>query len=210
MQAEKIIPDSALSDVVPHHEVQLPHTWFSLKVDSAVSKLGEWISWVWPLLMAIIMTNVVMRYLFGEGRIEFEELQWHLYAVGFLGAMSFCYTEDAHVRVDVLHEGFPLKAKAWVELFGISILLLPFISLIIYYGLPFVVDAWESHEKSGSPGGLPYRWVIKAVLPVTLVLLGVAAVSRLSRVFCFLFLQGPSPKTGNHSATLPGGDHGNQ
>ena len=33
------------------------------------------------------MLNVTLRYVFGQGR-ELEELQWHLYALGFLLALS--------------------------------------------------------------------------------------------------------------------------
>ncbi|WP_020408602.1 TRAP transporter small permease subunit [Hahella ganghwensis] len=209
MQAEKVLADSALSEVIPHHETQLPHTWFSLKVDTFVGKLGEWISWVWPILMGIIMLNVVMRYLFGEGRVEFEELQWHFYSIGFLGALSFCIKDDSHVRVDVLHERLPLKAKAWIELLGIGLLLAPFTILLIWYGLPFVIDAWQTGEKSGSPGGLPYRWLIKSALPLAMVLVGIAIISRMSRVISYLFLMDKSNRPYSQSSTQ-GGHHGSE
>ena len=57
--------------------------------------------------LGIIVINVVARYVFDEGRIELEELQWHLYSVGFLFGMSYAYQADTHIRVDVLHERMP-------------------------------------------------------------------------------------------------------
>ena len=52
----------------------------------------------------MICTNVTLRYAFGEGRIELEEWQWHIYSVGFLLGMSYAFQADAHIRVDVLSE----------------------------------------------------------------------------------------------------------
>ncbi|WLQ17137.1 TRAP transporter small permease subunit [Hahella aquimaris] len=168
---------------------ELPHTRLSRLLDICVRRVGEASAWIWPILMLVIMTNVVMRYFFGEGRIEFEELQWHLYAIGFLTALAYCYQSDDHVRVDVVHERLSLKSRCWIELLGILFLLIPFLTLLTYYAYPFVYGAWLSGERSLSPGGLPYRWAIKAALPVGLLLLSIATASRFSRVFAYLFLK---------------------
>jgi TRAP-type mannitol/chloroaromatic compound transport system permease small subunit len=130
---------------------------------------------------------VVLRYAFGEGRIEFEEIQWHLYSAGFLLGLGYALQCDAHIRVDVLHERFSPTLKAWVELYGIVLLLLPFIALVLYYSVPFVAASYRLSEISNAPGGLPYRWAIKAMLPVGFLLLLLAVLSRLSRVWRFLF-----------------------
>ena len=66
-----------------------------------------------------------MRYLFSEGRIEFEEIQWHLYGIAWLIGLSYTLVHDDHVRVDVLHERLNLKAQVWIEFLGILLLLLP-------------------------------------------------------------------------------------
>ena len=67
----------------------LPHTRLSQRIDRWIEAVGSAVSWLWLVLLATIVLNVVMRYVFGEGRIEFEELQWHLYAMGFLTALSY-------------------------------------------------------------------------------------------------------------------------
>lgn len=165
----------------------LPETAFSRRIDGWMLRLGEALSWIWLALMVVIVLNVVLRYLFGEGRIELEELQWHLYAVGFMTALSLAVTTDDHVRVDVLHERLPLHLRAWIELYGTLLLLAPFIALVLVYSLPFVASAWRVDEVSQAPGGLPMRWLIKAVLPLGFVLLGLAAAARLTRVTALLF-----------------------
>jgi TRAP-type mannitol/chloroaromatic compound transport system permease small subunit len=165
----------------------LPHTAFSRRVDAWLVRIGRWVSWLWLVLLAIIVTNVVLRYAFGEGRIEFEEIQWHLYSAGFLLGFAYAYQADAHIRVDVLHERWPPRVRAWIELYGILLLLLPFIALILGYGTAFAVSSFRLGEVSQAPGGLPLRWLIKGVLPMGFALLLLAALSRLSRVWALLF-----------------------
>lgn len=167
----------------------LPHTVISRRIDPLMVAIGRWVSWIWLALLAIIVLNVLLRYAFGEGRIEFEEIQWHLYSVGFLLGMSYAYQADAHIRVDVLHERFGARTQAWIELYGILLLLLPFVALVLIFSVPFVLQSYAVGEVSQAPGGLPYRWLIKAALPLGFLLLLLAAISRLSRVWAFLFLQ---------------------
>ena len=169
------------------HRSALPHTRFSLLVDRWLRTLGEWLSWIWLVLLLVIVLNVTLRYLFAEGHVEFEEIQWHLYSVGFLLGLSYALEQDVHIRVDVLHERLSLRVQAWIELYGIVLLLFPFATLVIIYAVPFVLYSFETGEISPSPGGLPFRYVIKAFLLIGFVLLVIAATSRLTRVWSLLF-----------------------
>ena len=168
------------------HE-ELPETGLSRRVDPILTWIGHSISWLWLVLLATIIVNVVLRYAFGEGRIEFEEFQWHLYSTGFLLGMGYTFQVDRHVRVDVLHERLPRRLQAWLELYGILLCVLPFSALILIFTVPFVHISFELSEISPSPGGLPFRWVIKSMLFIGFLLLALAAVSRISRVWVYLF-----------------------
>ncbi|MAT84708.1 MAG: C4-dicarboxylate ABC transporter permease [Gammaproteobacteria bacterium] len=168
----------------------LPETAFSRRVDALLVAIGRAVSWVWLVLLGIIVLNVLLRYAFGEGRIEFEEIQWHLYSIGFLLGMSYAVQADTHIRVDVIHERLSPRAQAWIELYGIVLLLLPFIALVLIFSVPFVLQSYAVGEVSQAPGGLPLRWAIKAVMPLGFALLLLAALSRLTRVWRFLFLSG--------------------
>ncbi len=179
--------------------LQLPDTPLSRAVDPWLARIGRWTSWLWLLLVAVIVANVLLRYVFGEGRIEFEEIQWHIYSTGFLLGLGYALQADAHIRVDVLHERFSPTLKAWIELYGLVLLLLPFVAVVLIYSVPFVAASFELGEISASPGGLPYRWAIKAMLPLGFGLLLIAAVSRLSRVWSFLFLE-KADRQGNGKA----------
>ena len=167
--------------------MNLPQTRVSRLIDPLLITLGQWASWLWLLLLVIICINVVLRYAFGIGRIEFEEIQWHVYAAGFLLGLAYSYQADAHIRVDVLHERLSPRLQAWIELYGILLLLLPFVALVVLYAVPFIAHSFAQGEVSSAPGGLAYRWAIKSMLFVGFALLGLAALSRLVRVGAFLF-----------------------
>ena len=146
--------------------------------------------------MGIIVANVVLRYAFSVGHIELEEIQWHIYSFGFLLGLSYAYQADSHIRVDVLHERWSPRTQAWIEFYGTLLFLIPFIVMILIFGFPFVSTSFELGEISQSPGGLPYRWLVKAALPAGFLLLLLAVVSRLSRVCAALFVDSEEPYGG--------------
>ena len=167
--------------------MELPHTRWSRRIDAAVRRVGEAASWLWAVLLVVVVLNVVLRYAFGEGRIELEEIQWHLYAAGFLVALGYTVESDDHIRVDFLRARLSPRMRAWVELYGILLLLLPFVALVLVNAVPFVASSWQQAEVSIAPGGLPFRWAIKAMIPVGFAFLLLAVVARLLRVASFLF-----------------------
>jgi len=180
------IDSSKLSEVLPHRE-RFPHTRLSAATRRFFLQVSRILSWVWIALIAVIVLNVTMRYLFGEGRIEFEEIQWHLYAIGFLIGIATCMDSDNHVRVDIFHDRMSLRSQAWIELYGLLLLFFPFVISVLIFSLPFVSYSFSIAEVSDAPGGLPFRWAIKSVLPLSMLLLIAGGVSRLSRATSFLF-----------------------
>ncbi len=175
----------------------LPATALSLAIDRLVRWLGEKASWLWLVLVLVIVFQVAQRYLFGQGSIALEELQWHIYGVAFLFGLGFCLQVDRHVRIDVLAEQWSLRTKAWVELTGLAVFLLPFVIAVTWESAKLAYTAWQFGEISPAPGGLPYRWAIKAVIPLGFFLLGIAALSRLSRCTAYLFgIPRPIPRDG--------------
>lgn len=169
------------------HHTRLPYTELSLKIDSFINYVASKFSWIWLILVAMIIVNVILRYAFGMGRIELEELQWHFFSSGFLVGLSYSLVHDAHVRVDILHAQFSLRTQAWVELFGSLFLLLPFVTFVLYYSVPFIAYSWNLNEVSDAPGGLPARWLIKSFLFIGFALLLLAAISRFIRITSCLF-----------------------
>jgi TRAP-type mannitol/chloroaromatic compound transport system permease small subunit len=164
----------------------LPETLFSRIADRIIAFFGEVSSWLWTILMLLIVWQVVRRYVFSKGSIMMEEMQWHLYAVGFMLGLAFTEIRERHVRIDVLAEHWPRRRRLWVEAAGIVLLLLPFAGFIAWFAVPFVVTSWQLNEVSAAPDGLPFRWVLKSFIVTAFALLFLAGLSRLSRVWAAL------------------------
>ena len=166
--------------------IRLPETRLSRALDSVVAGIGEASSWIWTVLMLLIVYQVVQRYVFGLGSIKMEEMQWHLYAVGFMLAIPFAELRERHVRIDVMAEHWPLRRRLWVEAFGLAAFLFPLSVFVIIYAVPYFLESYAVNEISSAPDGLPYRYVLKAFIVVTFILLAMVAVSRFSRVVAAL------------------------
>lgn len=173
-----------------------PRTTPSDWLEAFIKWTGYLFAFIWIPLILLIVTNVVLRYAFRESYIALEELQWHLYAVGFMMALAYTIQADGHVRVDVLAERFTLRRRAWIELLGILCLMLPFALVVLYWGYPFVERAHRVNEVSAAPGGLPMRWIIKSFILWGFGLVVIAALARLLRVTAYLFgLPRPRPQS---------------
>ncbi len=154
---------------------------FSTAVDALSTAVGHAAAWLYPVLVAVLVVNVALRYGLGQGFIELEELQWHLYAAAFLLGMAYTYAVDEQVRVDLIHARLSPRARAWVELLGSLLLLLPFTAIVTVSAFDFFLRSWQLGERSPMPSGLPARWVIKLVLFVALGLLALQSLATAAR-----------------------------
>lgn len=150
-------------------------------IDHLILRIGRLAAWLNLLLVGVILLQVVLRYVFHNGQVVLEELMWHLYATAFMLGLSYALVTDQHVRVDLLHERLSQRARAWVEVAGILFLLLPFAWVVFDHSLTWLAASFHANESSENPTGLPYRWLIKSVLPLSFGLLLLAALSRLWR-----------------------------
>jgi len=155
-------------------------------VDRLILRIGRFLSWANGVLIIVIVLQVCLRYGFGRGMVALEELEWHLYSVAFMFGLSYAVVTNAHVRVDLISGFLSKRTREWIEILGTVILLLPFIAVVIVYGLEFFQSSWVRSERSLAPMGLPYRWFIKAVIPLSFALLALAALSRLVKAIQFL------------------------
>lgn len=169
------------------HALDFPRTWLSDVIERGLGALSWVINWLWVILVLIIVVNVTMRYALRINYVWVEEVQWHIYAVGFMLGIGYAIMHDAHVRVDVLAANFRQRTRAWIELLSILLIIFPMVYLIISYAIPFVEASWNRGERSSAPGGLANRWAIKAVIIVAFTYIGLAALARLLRVTAFLF-----------------------
>jgi len=148
-------------------------------------------------LIIVIILQVVLRYGFGRGLIVLEELQWHLYATGVMFGLSYSQITDSHIRVDIFHMRFSNTTKNRWEIFGILFFLIPFATVVFVSSLPYVAESWRLGEVSDATTGLPYRWLIKSVIPISMLLLLTSALSRLLQEIIFFFKPDESESSGH-------------
>ena len=140
-------------------------------VDGLNERVGRVVSWLTAVLVAVVCYDVFTRYLLKNSLVAVQELEWHLFGLIFLLGAAYSLKHDQHVRVDVFYSRFSARKKAWVNLIGSVLFLIPFCIIVIVSSQYFVVSAFHIGETSPDPGGLPARWVLKAAIPLGFVLL---------------------------------------
>lgn len=134
------------------------------------------------VLLVTIIVQVVLRYFVSGGhQIILGELEWHLYAAALMFGLSYSQVHNSHVRVDALSRRFSPRARSVVEILGIVFLMYPFLGIMIAQGIDYVQASWRVNEHSASPVGLPWRWLIKSVIPAAFIMLFLALTARLLR-----------------------------
>ncbi len=166
---------------------ELPTNRVSHVLDGGVRLFGQAVSWLWIATLFVVLSNVVNRFILGRGSIGLEELSWHLFGATMMLTLAYAVVTDDHVRVDVLREKFSERTQAWIELLAIVLLLLPVLYIVIEALSQYAWRSFERGERSQAPSGLPYRFIIKSMLPVGMTLVAIAIASRALRCCTLLF-----------------------
>ncbi|MDA7087646.1 TRAP transporter small permease subunit [Pseudomonas sp. SA3-5] len=171
----------------PLATADLPNNRLSWRLDRLIVAIGQASAWLWLGVLGVVLSNVFSRFVLARGSIALEELSWHLFGAAMMLSLAYAVVRDDHVRVDVLREKFSLRLQAQIELAGIVLLALPVIGLMVDSLIPYAYTAFVYQEHSQAPSGLPYRFLFKSVLPLGLILVGIALFSRASRCSTLLF-----------------------
>jgi len=168
-------------------------------LNALVRRVGAAAAWLNLLLIAIILAQVVLRYGFHHGLVALEELMRYCFALAFMPGLAYALANDSHIRIDILHGVLPRRARHWIEVLGLLLLLLPFLWVVLDHSLVWVANAYRLDEGSTSPQGLPHRWIIKGLIPLGFGLLGLAALARLLGETLLLLQRSPgAAATGPH------------
>jgi TRAP-type mannitol/chloroaromatic compound transport system permease small subunit len=146
-------------------------------IDALNTWVGRAVAWVTFLVVVVVFSDVVMRYAFNISYVFTQELEWHLFSVIFLIGAGYTLLQDGHVRVDIIYQRFGAKGKAWINFVGVLVFLLPGCYMVIATSLNFVQMAFASLEGSPDPGGVPYRFILKACIPVGFSLMTLQGIS---------------------------------
>ena len=149
-------------------------------LEAAVNIFGRLAAYVSVALVLVVAGNVFARYFFRTGTIWLQELEWHLISPIALLGMSYTLLKGEQVRVDFLFDQMPPALRHVIEI-ATGILTTIFAVIVVKLSLPFVEQAWRIGEGSPNPGGMPYRFALKALIPIGFALLAVQGLAHTFR-----------------------------
>lgn len=160
---------------------------FLLRVSRWIDRVSGWLGWL-TIGLTLVMTavgayNAITRYLSqymgtNLSSNRYIEVQWYLFSLIFLLGAGYVLRKGAHVRVDIFYSRLSVKQRAWIDLCGALLMLLPFCAIVIFYSLPAVANSWSVFEQSSDPAGLP-RYPLKTVIPIAFAWLGIQGISEI-------------------------------
>ena len=153
------------------------------QIDTLTKKTGTLTAMLALILALLVGYDALMRYLFSEGSIALQEIEWHLFDIIFLFGLSYALKHDKHVRVDIFYANYSHEKKVIVQILSMLVLVIPFSLFFLSGALDMTVQAYIQNEISSDPGGLTHRFLIKGVLFIAFILLVIQAISEIIKAY---------------------------
>jgi len=149
------------------------------RLDRISTASGQAAAWLTLFMVIVTFVVVVMRYVFDAGWIWVQESVVWMHAMVFMLGAAYTLRSEEHVRVDVFYRTMGEQRRAWVDLIGVLIFLMPLCLFLAWKSFDFVTQSWSLREASRESGGLPYPFIpmLKSVLllmPITVALQGLS------------------------------------
>ena len=156
--------------------------------------LGQWVSWLSLFMVLVTFFIVVMRYAFDLGWIWLQESVTFMHATLFLVGAAYTLKHQGHVRVDIFFRRFSPRLRAWVDLLGSLLLLLPVCLFIFFISWDYVRHSWSLYEGSREAGGLDGVYLLKSLILGMAGLLVMQGLAMALRALMSLFAHAPAEK----------------
>ena len=147
-------------------------------IERAVDLVGRATSWLALAIVVLMAVNVTLRYTMSYGSVWAQELEWHLLVPLIMFGIPFALYKGDHVRVDVLFEKFSPRTQVLVDIVS-QVLGLAIAGIFFWLCLGYVEQSYAIGETSSDPGGLAYRWALKALMPAGFLLLALQTFATL-------------------------------
>lgn len=170
------------------------------RIDALNEWIGRGIAWLTVAMVVVTFAVVVLRYAFNVGWIALQESVTYMHGLVFMLGAAYTLRHDGHVRVDIFYGKFGPRAKAWVDLFGSGLLLVPTMVFIFFISWGYVATSWQLLEGSPETGGLPGIFLLKTAIPAMAVLMTLQGVALMAR--SFLVLRGHPESAPRHDADV--------
>ena len=187
-----------MSQVISTQTHHVPIVTF---LNGIVRRVVEAAAWLNVALILLIIITIILRYGFHRNQlwldwplVPMEELMWHFYSVPVMFGLAYAITNDSHIRIDLLRNFMSKRLQHIFEIIGILFLLLPCLIILLDFSFDYAMYAFTHHEASQSTMGLPHRWIVKSVIPLTMLLMIIASIARLIEDSVLLLHLGKKPQ----------------
>lgn len=158
-------------------------------IDRLNDAVGRGVAWVALFMVLVQFTVVIMRYVFAIGFIPMQESIWYMHGILFMVGAGYALLHDGHVRVDIMYREASERKKAWIDMIGSLVFLIPICILTLYLSSSYVINSWKTFEGSTEISGLPLIFALKTVIWVFAVLLGLQALATVIHGIETLFIK---------------------
>ncbi len=143
--------------------------------------IGRFVAWLVLAMVLITFAVVVLRYVFALGWVWMQESYVWLHGIVFMVGAGYTLLHDGHVRVDIFYRPAGARYKAWVDLFGALLMVLPVAGLVAFESWDYVLVSWASGEASREAGGVPALYLLKTVIWIFVVLIALRGLALAAR-----------------------------
>ncbi|SMO50811.1 TRAP transporter small permease subunit [Paracoccus laeviglucosivorans] len=176
-------------------------------IDRVNTFIGQAVTWL--ILVAVLVSagNAVVRKVMNTSSNAWLELQWYLFGAAFLGAAAYTLKENEHIRIDIIYGIWRRRRQHWIDLIGHVLFLMPFITLMIWLLIPWVMRSYHSGEVSTNAGGL-VLWPAKAMLLAGFIMLFFQGISEIVKKIAVMrgIIPDPNPFVSAHEAAALEGE----
>ena len=182
-----------MSDQSPARTVDESELPTAIRISNKLRGFVDWVgsraAWLFVPVILVTVFDVTARKLIWIqlwlvehfGRIFestlLQELEWHFHTALFTLVLGYGYIYNSHVRVDLVRDGLSFRKKAWLEFLGLTVFMIPYCAIVIWFAFEYAYDSWAISEISASQVGLTHRWIIKSILVVGLIIAALSGIA---------------------------------
>jgi TRAP-type mannitol/chloroaromatic compound transport system permease small subunit len=135
-------------------------------IDAINTRIGKILSWAVVVAVVVSASNASIRKIFDTSSNAWLELQWVLFSMVFLLCASWTLSSNEHIRIDIVNNLLPKRARNIIDVVGHAFFLLPLTIIMVITSYPFMLSSAPklgdlTHVLAQFPAAFianPMRW----------------------------------------------------
>lgn len=153
-----------------------------IRTIDAITELSSYLFLL--LIIPLIFANVIevfARYVLRDPTIWALDITTMSYAALFMLGSALALLKGAHVRTDLLWEGFSDRTKGMIDSLAFLLFFLPTMAVLFYISIDDFFYSISINERGSSGAWTPVLWPLRGVIPLSALLLFMQGVSELMK-----------------------------